>query len=377
MTEPTSAPPTPVDQDAFRDVIGRFASGVTVITTLADGVRFGTTASAVSSLSVDPPMLLICMNKTSETGQAIHAAGRFVVNILGEDQADLARRFATKGEDKFDAVALEPGLADVPMIAKALGHLECVVAEVAEGGTHTVFLAHVEHARAGEGNPLTYYRGRFGRFEDAAQEAAYQQLRELVLTRAHHADASLEVEALAAEHDLDPARVQYALVKLATDGLVVRDPERGYVVRPLDVRAATEAIDARCTIEVAIADEVAGRLDPADATELRAQAAAACRAVEQDPPDYEQLRTAGRAFHRTFVGLTGNGTLVDLYGRLRLEMIWARLLKRSYLSPTYLTELAEACVSGDVEHAKRAIRGHAAEARRVVEATISAAGGAI
>src|SRR6185436_18228365 len=81
----------------FRAVIGHFASGVTVITTVDEGVPFGTTASAVSSLSLEPPMLLICMNRSSTTGQAIHRSRSFAVNILGEHQAELAGHFARPG----------------------------------------------------------------------------------------------------------------------------------------------------------------------------------------------------------------------------------------------------------------------------------------
>src|SRR5437588_9265131 len=87
--------------DEFRDVIGRFASGVTVITTWHGGTPFGTTASAVSSLSLEPPMLLICMNKESSTGAAVARTRHFAVNILGEDQPDLAVHFASKGVDQF------------------------------------------------------------------------------------------------------------------------------------------------------------------------------------------------------------------------------------------------------------------------------------
>ena len=87
---------TLADQQEFRDVIGRFASGVTIITTSVDGAPFGTTASAVSSLSLDPPMVLVCLNKTSSTQAAILKAGHFCVNILAEGREECSRRFATK-----------------------------------------------------------------------------------------------------------------------------------------------------------------------------------------------------------------------------------------------------------------------------------------
>src|SRR3954467_2835837 len=87
--------------DEFREVISHFASGVTVITAVHDGRPYGTTASAVTPLSLEPPMLLICMNKQSETGRAAPQSGRFGVNILAANQADLAERFASNGGHKF------------------------------------------------------------------------------------------------------------------------------------------------------------------------------------------------------------------------------------------------------------------------------------
>src|SRR4051812_8204517 len=90
--------------EEFRDVIGHFASGVTVITVRQGDTSVGTTASAVCSLSLEPPMVLICMNRTSSTGQAVADVGEFAVNILSEDQAALAQRFATKASDKFNGV---------------------------------------------------------------------------------------------------------------------------------------------------------------------------------------------------------------------------------------------------------------------------------
>jgi 4-nitrophenol 2-monooxygenase / 4-nitrocatechol 4-monooxygenase, reductase component len=156
--------------DEFREVISYFATGVTIVTALHDGRRYGTTASAVTSLSLEPPMLLICMNKESETGRAVAAAERFAVNILGEGQAALATRFAHKGGDKFDGVATTPGQWDEPLIEDALATLECRVVEQTTGGTHIVFFGEVEAASARGGAPLAYYRGRFGRLLLEASE---------------------------------------------------------------------------------------------------------------------------------------------------------------------------------------------------------------
>jgi len=152
------------DRDVFRDVIGHFATGVAVITAQEDGVPYGVTVSALSSLSLEPPMLLVCLNKTSRTQGAIKRCGVFGVNVLGERQGGLAVRFASDRDDKFEDVILAEGsCCGAPLISGALAHLECRVVEEAIGGTHTVFIASVERAERFDGTPLAYYRGRFGR----------------------------------------------------------------------------------------------------------------------------------------------------------------------------------------------------------------------
>ncbi len=153
------------DRERFRSVMGHFASGVTIITARHEGIDYGLTASAVSSLSLDPPMLLICVNKTSNTQRAIAEAQVFAVNILQEDQSRLAHRFAGSHPDKFAGMSISYGELGVPLLDDMLATIECRVTEIISGGTHSIFLAEVQTARAAEGMPLTYFRGRMGRFE--------------------------------------------------------------------------------------------------------------------------------------------------------------------------------------------------------------------
>ncbi|HET6509043.1 MAG TPA: flavin reductase family protein [Baekduia sp.] len=153
----------PLAADEFRDLIGHFATGVTVITTEHDGRRFGTTASAVTSLSLEPPMLVVCMHQQSETGRAIGRSRRFAVNILAEAHAGIAVRFAGKGPDRFDDVAVTAGAYGQPLLDDALATFECRVDRTTIGGTHTVFLAHAVTGAARPGAPLAYFRGQFGR----------------------------------------------------------------------------------------------------------------------------------------------------------------------------------------------------------------------
>jgi flavin reductase (DIM6/NTAB) family NADH-FMN oxidoreductase RutF len=156
-----------LSSDEFRHVIGHFASGVTVVTTLLGETPYGTTASAVTSLSLEPPMVLIAMNTESATGAAIAQQGSFAINILGEEHGELAVNFARKGGDKFADVKLAPGQLAGPLLVDALAHVECRVTEQVTAGTHIVFIAEALVASARPGAPLAYFRGRFGRLEIA------------------------------------------------------------------------------------------------------------------------------------------------------------------------------------------------------------------
>jgi flavin reductase (DIM6/NTAB) family NADH-FMN oxidoreductase RutF len=164
MTTTATKTSKPLDQGVFRDVIGNFTSGVTVITTKRGDERFGVTASAVSSLSMDPPMLLVCLNRQLATADAITESGVFAVNILDEDQGQLATQFATRHPDKFRGVSVADGALGIPVLGDALAHLECSVTERINVATHAVFMAEVQDARTKSGKPLVYFRSKFGRF---------------------------------------------------------------------------------------------------------------------------------------------------------------------------------------------------------------------
>jgi flavin reductase (DIM6/NTAB) family NADH-FMN oxidoreductase RutF len=152
----------PVSAEDFRRLIGRFTTGVTVITTLDRGVCYGTTASALSSVCLEPPTLLICMNHSSRTGQAIVRSGHFAVNVLGEDQGAIARHFAHRGSD-FRGHTTKSGRRGPPLLVDALASFECRVTEAVEAGTHTVMIGAVEGVDGRYGMPLAYFSGQFGR----------------------------------------------------------------------------------------------------------------------------------------------------------------------------------------------------------------------
>jgi flavin reductase (DIM6/NTAB) family NADH-FMN oxidoreductase RutF len=151
--------------DDFRRVLGHFATGVTVLTTCdADARPTGLTASAFSSVSLDPPLVLICVDHKSQSYPALKERGCFAVNILSTEQQAISRRFASSRLDKFDEVAhtISPDLG-LPLIDGAIAQLECTTVSVHVEGDHTIFVGRVERARVGSGEPLLYFRGQYDR----------------------------------------------------------------------------------------------------------------------------------------------------------------------------------------------------------------------
>jgi len=171
-----SEPASTVDELAFREAIGHFATGVTVITTIHDGKPAGMTASAVASLSLDPVLLLVCIANRLPTHTAIEQARRFVVNVLGEGQEELALRFARPAPDKFAGVALDPD-RDLPVLEEAIAFFVCDVHESFPGGDHSIFTGLVRDCRARPGKrPLVYFRSGFGSLHDQVAEQLAHEL---------------------------------------------------------------------------------------------------------------------------------------------------------------------------------------------------------
>ncbi|MBI4561664.1 MAG: flavin reductase family protein [Candidatus Rokubacteria bacterium] len=153
-----------IGPDEFRRVLGHFASGVTVVTTWeADGRPTGLTASAFTSVSLTPPLVLICVDQNAQSYQALLAQGRFAVNILAANQDGLSRHFATTQANKFERIAFQKGARGLPLLPAALAHLECRTVHTYPGGDHTIFVGEVEAASVGEGEPLLYYCGGYTR----------------------------------------------------------------------------------------------------------------------------------------------------------------------------------------------------------------------
>ncbi|MBL7258565.1 flavin reductase [Paractinoplanes lichenicola] len=314
-----------MDAAHFRHVVGHLASGVTVITTDAGDLRYGMTASSVTSLSADPPMMLACLNNAVPTAEAVTASGRYAVNVLGDGQGELARQFASPSPDKFRGVAVHPGTLGLPLLSDALAHIECEVVERVTGGTHTIFLGHVRSATAGNGQPLTYFRGGFGRFAFAKDDEVYGRARELVLSRAYPADTALPLEDLAARLEVDDAAAFYALTRLSSDGLVRRDADRGYVIAPLDVRTSDETFDARLAVELGVLALALDHVTDDEVAELnRRFDTMAALLVGERFVDFHGYLDANYAMHEYLVSLAGNPLLTNTFGRLGIKNVMTR-----------------------------------------------------
>ncbi len=161
-----------VDRETFVAIMSAFPTGVAVVTTLdEDGEPRGLTTNAVCSVSADPPMLLICVDRTSRTLAALRHARRFVVNFLSDTSAEVSELFASKADDKFARVRWEPGLGGVPLLVDdALAIAECRTDEEIEAGDHLILLGVVEAGRPADPErvPILYYRRAYGSTPTAA-----------------------------------------------------------------------------------------------------------------------------------------------------------------------------------------------------------------
>jgi flavin reductase (DIM6/NTAB) family NADH-FMN oxidoreductase RutF len=165
----------PIEKHLFLRVMGSFASGVTVVTVMdQDGVPRGFTASAVSSLSLEPRMLLVCVSERSSTLDVLARAGSFAVNILSADQQHVAQQFATADGDRFAGLRWRQGAeTGNPVIDGALAYAECRLTDTCKGGDHVIVMGEILAGDAHEAEPLLYFRGRYGRYEAVVAPVVY------------------------------------------------------------------------------------------------------------------------------------------------------------------------------------------------------------
>jgi flavin reductase (DIM6/NTAB) family NADH-FMN oxidoreductase RutF len=155
-----------LDPDLFRSVMGRFASGITIVTARDAAERdHGMTVSSFCSLSLVPPLVLICVERTTELHVVLRAAESFAVNVLASDQELMSRRFAEVDSGRFEGLAFTRALTGCALLTGTLATLECAVRARYDGGDHLIVTGEVIGAEARDGRPLLYYRGGYTQME--------------------------------------------------------------------------------------------------------------------------------------------------------------------------------------------------------------------
>lgn len=149
---------------ALREFAGHFPTGVTVVTACdGNGQSHGMTVSSVTSVSLDPPLLLVCLANTSKTFHALEQSGVFCIHVLADHQSAIATTFSRKGNDKFRDVSHRHTTLGAPLIEEALASAECRVTKTVPGGDHTIVIGELQQTHVRLGTPLLYYRGQLHR----------------------------------------------------------------------------------------------------------------------------------------------------------------------------------------------------------------------
>jgi flavin reductase (DIM6/NTAB) family NADH-FMN oxidoreductase RutF len=161
-----------IDPAEFRRALGRFASGITVVTTNHDGQVHGMTANGFMSVSLDPPLVVVSLANTSRLHSLLPNSGRYGVSVLSESQEPLSKHFAAQG----NRMAAEIGFVwhdDIPLLEGALTHLVCTVVDSHLAGDHTLYVGRVEHLEYSNGSPLVFYTGEYGRLDVQLWDHSY------------------------------------------------------------------------------------------------------------------------------------------------------------------------------------------------------------
>jgi flavin reductase (DIM6/NTAB) family NADH-FMN oxidoreductase RutF len=157
-----------VSENEFRDTLARWASGVTVVTARADGEPVGMTAASFSSLSLDPPLVLVCVARTAQAHRGLVSAPGFAIHVLGASQAEMSAQFARPGVEKFADHPVEGGPFDVPLLPFGVARLVCEAYAAHDGGDHTILVGRVVSVERSGTDPLLYCNRAYGRLGSTA-----------------------------------------------------------------------------------------------------------------------------------------------------------------------------------------------------------------
>jgi len=170
-SKPARRPPARVAKDHFCRTCARFPTGVTILTVLdAEGVPHGMTASSFTSVSLDPPLVLVCVDHRATLMEQLRRCEHFGINILSEEQHELSTRFARRGEGRFNGIAWNAGHHGVPLIPGVLASFECGMHRLVDAGDHAILIGEVLRAEHQDGRPLVYFGSGYHKLDGASGE---------------------------------------------------------------------------------------------------------------------------------------------------------------------------------------------------------------
>ncbi|MBM3813607.1 MAG: flavin reductase family protein [Acidimicrobiia bacterium] len=152
-----------IDPKTFRRTCAKYATGICIATLIGtDNLPHGMTVNSFTSVSAVPPLVLVCVDYSSNLLPHFRAASHYGISVLNSDQQDLSNRFAARGQDRFTGVQWLPGQTGVPLIPGALAHMECKVSQVVEAGDHAIFIGELVRAEISDGKPLLFFDSAYG-----------------------------------------------------------------------------------------------------------------------------------------------------------------------------------------------------------------------
>ncbi len=311
--------------DLFRQAAGRFASGVTVVTTENEGFLYGLTATSFVSLSLNPLLVTVSVNVNSPILDEIRQSGHFAINVLASDQQHVSAYFATRGrgksEGRFEGIETQVESTGVPIVTGALSWFDCTVYTTLDGGDHTILVGEVAAAGGGTGEPLMYMSGKYRELSPAEEKAAEEKAAEADIQRiADSLSIQLHMHGMTAQQVLE---AQQALLPAAA---------------ALAARNATEA-------------QIAGLRELVEEAE----------AVVGDPAAWNPL---AMEFHQRLGRISGNPAIdagVQALGQSRESVLAPRTVtERARRTMLAFHEVLEAIAARDEDAARRLMAAHLA-----------------
>ncbi|WP_353987274.1 flavin reductase [Ruicaihuangia caeni] len=355
--------------EAFVSAMNVFASGVAVVTTRDRTADRGATVAAIAPIAADPPTVMISMSATSSTAAAAVAAGSLTLNVLDEDSAAVAGRFATGGEDKFSGLVVQRDQLGNALLPHRIASISCQIIEAVEFGSHWELRGRAIAAEVLEGHPLAYFRGAFAHVKTAAERDVLALTRALVLSLRTVEDEQLDPDQIAHELSVPRGAVLRALSALKSENIVERR-EGVYMIAAIPEGVVDAAYEARLAIEIGAATLSVGNVTAAQLRQLRDRHDRfTAIAVDGSYDRLDEYVAALDEFHEYLVGLAGSAPLVDAYRSLGLPGIDRRTITEAYFrqiaATTYSSTVVDGFDSADVGVVLRALQSESRKPRAI------------